>query len=266
MTRAVPNQFASLLNPTLPNLDADFAAVAPATVLPCTATGTNSITLTPVAATLTVSAYTDKDRYSFNAPATTTGSVTLQVQALGALGVYFNDGVTQLGSGDLTAAQYCDVAYQASLNSGGGGFVLVNGAGVASAGSWTPALAGSVVGGTQTYTTQVGRYIRNGNLVNIWASLQLSAKDATTQGNTVINGLPFTSTNVSNFFQAVAIGALGGFTATPSTNVFTAFVNPNTQVIAIDQSPLNGGALAVTPTSLWSASTQIILSGAYRIN
>ena len=126
MTRAVPNVFASLTTPSLPNLDNDFTALTPTVVLPCTATGTNGITLTPVASTLTVSAYTDKDRFSFNALNTSTGVMTLQVGALAALNLYKAGGTVQASSGDVVAGQYYDVAYQASLNSNAGGFVIVN--------------------------------------------------------------------------------------------------------------------------------------------
>lgn len=126
MSRTVPNAFASDISPTLPDLDADFAALTPAAVLPCTATGTNAIVLTPVAATLTVTGYTDKDRYSFDGPANSTGAVTVQVSGQPALKLFKSGGVAQAGSGDIVAGQYYDIAYVATLDGNNGGFVIVS--------------------------------------------------------------------------------------------------------------------------------------------
>lgn len=127
MTRSVPNAFGPLVNPSLPNLDNDFAALTPAVVLPCTATGTNLITLTPVTGTLNVTTgYTDKEMYSFDAPATSTGVMTLQVQALPALKLFKAGGVSQATTGDIVNTQFYIVAYQAALDSANGGFVIVS--------------------------------------------------------------------------------------------------------------------------------------------
>jgi hypothetical protein len=63
-------------------------------------------------------------------------------------------------------------------------------------GSWTPVLGGA--GGTsgQTYTVQIGRYVKVGKLVWATASMTFSAKGTIT-GNCQIQGLPFTVDNVS---------------------------------------------------------------------
>ena len=133
MTRAVINQFASLTNPTLPNLDADFIGVANTLVVPCTASGTNAVTLTPVASTVTVSGYTDKDQYTFDAPATSTGVMTMQVGVLGLLKLFKAGGTTQATAGDVVLVQFYQVAYQATLDTGAGGFVIVSAIALAAA-------------------------------------------------------------------------------------------------------------------------------------
>lgn len=63
-------------------------------------------------------------------------------------------------------------------------------------GSWTPVIGGS--GGTsgQTYSTQVGRYIKIGKLVWATYSATLSVEGTITT-SVQIQGLPFTSANVS---------------------------------------------------------------------
>ena len=126
MTRAVPNIFGALTTPSLPNLDSDFTAVTPNVVLACNAAGTNALTLTPLAGTLSQTAYSDKELFSFIALNTSTASVTAQIGALGSINLYKAGGITQAGSGDIVASQYYIIAYQASLNASAGGFVIVS--------------------------------------------------------------------------------------------------------------------------------------------
>jgi hypothetical protein len=73
-------------------------------------------------------------------------------------------------------------------------------------GDWTPTIAGSSVAGTQTYSVQVGRYIKIGKLVIAWCNVGLSAKDGATAGNISIKGLPFACANVTNLRSASTIG------------------------------------------------------------
>jgi hypothetical protein len=58
-------------------------------------------------------------------------------------------------------------------------------------GTFTPVVAGTTSAGAGTYTTQVGRYTRLGNIVQVSIVLVWSAHTGT--GNTKITGLPFTS-------------------------------------------------------------------------
>lgn len=72
-------------------------------------------------------------------------------------------------------------------------------------GTWTPVIGGS--GGTsgQTYTAQVGLYVKIGRLVNVSGFVLLSAKGTIT-GTVQLNGLPFNVANISNYVPAPAIG------------------------------------------------------------
>ena len=56
--------------------------------------------------------------------------------------------------------------------------------------SWTPSL-----GGNTTYTTQIGRYTRIGNMVTVWAQLNINAIG--TGDKRIVSGLPFTSANLT---------------------------------------------------------------------
>lgn len=124
---ALPYTHANLLDglQTLPgNIDANEAALGACTVVPCTASGTNAITLTPASNTPAVTAYANYKLFGFVAAATSTGSVTLGVGSLSALKLYGSSG-SQLGSGDITAGVYYQVAYNSALDSSAGGFQTV---------------------------------------------------------------------------------------------------------------------------------------------
>lgn len=90
-------------------------------------------------------------------------------------------------------------------------------------GSWTPVIGGS--GGTsgQTYATQVGRYIKIGQLVHVQAYVTLTAKGTIT-GSVQIQGLPFTSLNVANAFST---GHVEWFSLATNWNYISAEVQVN---------------------------------------
>lgn len=267
MTRAVPNAFASLTNPTLPNLDADFAALTPASILPCVAAGTNLITLTPQAATLSVSAYTDKELYSFNANATSTGVVTLQVGALAALKVFTSGGTTQATTGDIVSGAYYVVAYQAALDTGAGGFVVVSATSSTTyvEGSWTPVLQGSSVAGANTYGVQFGRYIRTGNLIWVSGRITLTAKDSTMAGTAQIAGFPFTATAGVNLSPQFAVNYTAiTLSATSFFQVSVGMRASNTSADILESGSGVGLQVAGIPVTGFVSTSDIIFSGSYR--
>lgn len=71
-------------------------------------------------------------------------------------------------------------------------------------GSFTPTVVGSTTPGTQGYSVQVGRYTRIGNMVYGSGYVVLNATSGAA-GALRIGGLPFTSANISNFFQSANI-------------------------------------------------------------
>tara|TARA_R100000664_G_scaffold7951_1_gene13305 strand:+ start:3690 stop:4412 length:723 start_codon:yes stop_codon:yes gene_type:complete len=66
-------------------------------------------------------------------------------------------------------------------------------------GTFTPLLGAHSSNGTHSYTTQVGRYTKIGNVVHIWLNLEINTLNTsgTISGNLEIRGLPYTSDNVS---------------------------------------------------------------------
>jgi hypothetical protein len=96
-------------------------------------------------------------------------------------------------------------------------------------GTFTPALTfgGSANGLTYNATNgQTGRYIRIGTLVNVWASIRLSAVGSSV-GNAVVGGLPFASVNLTNHRPPITTayasmsftGALQGVNVNNTTDI-----------------------------------------------
>lgn len=126
---ALPTIFNNLTtNPSSLSLfDANFNAVAAMGTTQCTATGTNTIALAQNANQPTLAAYVNYLAFSFVALNTSTGSVTANVNSIGALPVYLQDSVTQAGSGNIVTGVYYEIIYNSALNSGSGGFQIISG-------------------------------------------------------------------------------------------------------------------------------------------
>lgn len=91
-----------------------------------TPSGINSIVLTPTASQPSITVYADFQSFGFYCANTTTGSVTINYNGLGALNAYSNDGTTQLGQGALQDGVYYVFAYNSTLNSNAGGMQLIS--------------------------------------------------------------------------------------------------------------------------------------------
>lgn len=97
-------------------------------VIPCNASGTNVITLTPLDASPLLKKYADYEVFGFVAANTSTGSVTMSVAArdgsLATLKAYKTNGAAQAGLGDVVSGSLYLAIYNDALDSGAGGFVL----------------------------------------------------------------------------------------------------------------------------------------------
>ena len=71
-------------------------------------------------------------------------------------------------------------------------------------GTWTPVIefGGNSVG--QTYTSQVGNYVKTGNNVTVSCYVRFSNKGTST-GNSGIAGLPFSTKSQTNFYQTISV-------------------------------------------------------------
>lgn len=115
---AAGNQPASLL-------DTMFNIVGGQGFIPCTAAGTNAITLTSNANYYAPAAYADNQGVIFRAVATSTGAVTVQLNALAFVKVYMSN-LVQAGAGDIVNGSWYQCFFAAALDSGNGGFLVNN--------------------------------------------------------------------------------------------------------------------------------------------
>jgi len=107
--------------------------------------------------------------------------------------------------------------------------------------TFTPSLTfgGAAVG--MTYSNQIGRVVRFGNMMSGAIYISLTAAGSST-GSAVISGLPVASANITNLRQAVTIR---GDQFQNTADVLQAYVEPNTQTITLERF-FDGVATALT--------------------
>lgn len=183
------------------DLDTNLNAVAAMGTTQTTATGATTIALVQNSNQPTIAAYANYLAFAFIAAGTSSGSVTVNVNSIGAVPLYLPDGITQAGSGDLVSGQYYEIVYNSALDTGLGGFVLINVSTISSGGSWIPTLlfGGAAVGMTGAFS---GMYRKIGALVFVSFRIVLTNKGSST-GSASLTGLPFTS---SSFSPGVLVG------------------------------------------------------------
>jgi hypothetical protein len=127
-------------------------------------------------------------------------------------------------------------------------------------GSWTPVLGGSTGTSGQAYTAQVGRYVKVGTLVTVVGYVLLSTKGTLT-GSAIISGLPFTTKNVSNFFQGGVISEFSGLAAS-YVSILT-FLSPNDTRIVLQGLTAAGTATASVPVGNLSNTTELTFATSF---
>jgi hypothetical protein len=126
---AVWTTFAALTNPNEPELDTNFNILSGLTSIPCTVAGTNTLALTNIANSGSISAYANYMRFSGIAAATNTGATTAQFASLAALNVYKDTpaGPVALAGNEIVIGNEFTLIYDLALNGGLGGFHLKTG-------------------------------------------------------------------------------------------------------------------------------------------
>ena len=105
-------------------------------------------------------------------------------------------------------------------------------------GTFTPTIEGSSTAGTASYSTQVGKYTKIGNMVTI--QIQLSYSSGNGSGTAMyVKGLPFTSS--SSLIQSLAIAFTSNISI-PSSRFVRANIGTNSDFIRLFTSEVGGGA------------------------
>jgi hypothetical protein len=125
-------------------------------------------------------------------------------------------------------------------------------------GTFTPTVAGTTTAGTASYTTQLGRYTKIGNMVYFNVYLIYSSGNGT--GSLKINGLPFTSNSTANNLRPITT-YVDSITLSAS-NFATAYISNNVTSISFSQSPVGGGGGAGVS---YDGTGEMLLSGQYEI-
>jgi hypothetical protein len=226
--------FATLTNPTTPELDANLAVLSALAPIPVTVSGTNALTLTSIAGASAISSYQNYMTFIGIAANTNSGGVTASVVGIqsGAFLTVYKDslsGPVALIGGEFVQNCAFTLSYDSTLNSNAGGFHLVN--------------SGSVVQTNQPIFTTVSPGISLSTL-NASGQAGISIANGASASIGIGQGVLVVATNMSSTSSIVCILGGGGVA----------------QII--------NGANWVTDTTTPSASNQSIAfdgSSSYRI-
>jgi len=123
----------------------------------------------------------------------------------------------------------------------------VNGLSIYEIGTFTPTMIGAGTAGVTSYTTQTGNYIRQGNFVQIRASIIFTA--ATGTGNVNLGSFPFTITN-TDANRPVGCARMGGsgwtWPASTTNMNFLGVQNATTAIVQCAGSATNAVALTMS--------------------
>lgn len=211
--------------------DASLADMGSLGVIPCTASGTNAITLTPVTASFPPNVSNpprQNQLFSYVAAATSTGSVTVSISGVtGFLKLYLMDASTQAGSGDVKQNVTYIISYGPALNSAAGGFQIQS----PNSDILSPVINGATIinstyEGLHITTTTGTLTIAAAKTVTFNNSLGFSGTDGTTMtlpstSATLARtdtGQTFTGTNA---FGALTVTTLNGNTFTAGSYTLT---------------------------------------------
>jgi hypothetical protein len=128
------------------------------------------------------------------------------------------------------------------------------------AGAWTPVLGGSTGTSGQSYSIQVGKYIKHGTLVTAYGRLALTAK-GTISTFVQIQGLPFTSENTANLYSTLDVGFFTSLTT--SWTWLGGVLAPNSTAADLTGTQGVATGIAQLTTADISNTTELIFSVTY---
>jgi hypothetical protein len=198
----------------------------------------NAITLTPSPA---ITAYATGQEFEFLAATANTSSVTVAVSGLTTKAIT-KMGSTALVGGEIKSGALIKIRYDGTQ------FVMSPSL-FYEEGAWTP-----VVGGTATYSTQIGTYTRIGNTVT--ATCYLVINSLGTGGTAAVDGLPYNFANVGATCSPICFGLVA--------NVVSVVGIGSTGQNDISFYSLTAAAASHSLNSLFTNGTEIDFTITYR--
>jgi len=126
-------------------------------------------------------------------------------------------------------------------------------------GSFLMTIEGTTSAGVGTYTTQIARYTKIGNLVSINGYVVWTAHTGT--GNMRISNLPFSSVSTSPYRSSFALGYVEDIAINAGHSLTAQLANNSTSVI-LWQTPSGGGTPIAVPLDI---AGYISVSGSYQV-
>ena len=126
--------------------------------------------------------------------------------------------------------------------------------------SWTPTLLFGGGNTGMTFTTQVGRYARVGNVVTFEATLVLSAKGSST-GAVTITGLPISTVSATGLVVPFPVILHSGSTITAGNQVYATMTSNSATINLYNHAPT--AAVAGLTDANFGATTTLFVSGSY---
>jgi len=129
-------------------------------------------------------------------------------------------------------------------------------------GTWSPALASSG-GGSGTYLTQLGYYVKIGQFVWVSARISLTSKAGFTAGSVSLTGLPFTIYATAAEIGGFLVPYFNGLTTSiASLALYTKASTTTAQLVYV----VAGGAVGVAELTVGDLgnTTDLMISGTYR--
>lgn len=146
-------------------------------------------------------------------------------------------------AGNLAFGNTLGIDFSASGNNAGATSELLNDY---EEGAFTPTIIGTTISGAGTYSNQIGRYTKVGNLVTVQVFLNWTAHTGT--GDMRLSGLPFLTDQTAGVFSGASVGWINNLALTAG-RVLTAYCLENSILISFQQTPTGGGATASVPVT-----------------
>lgn len=117
-------------------------------------------------------------------------------------------------------------------------------------GTWTPVFKGTTTAGSNTYSQQFGRYIKQGKLVTCYFRLEMSAKDSSMSGNIVIGGLPYIAFNTNANRAGLVIANFANITLASGHSQLCGEIIPGDSNISLIAVGSNTYGVSITATDI----------------